>query len=171
MLQTRHHRHNTAHDEVPVFLGYIRECLGHQSLECDRRVAQSERQPLPVEQSQLAREARFLPILLSEWHLPERRAQIQRRKEFRVPQLGEALIDVGNWVCVLYRHCVQVTEITELQKFQATKAELPPFFFAMITPQAHGDFDGSIMSYSTNISISFLHASDLCGVSLLAPSL
>ena len=164
MLQSRHRRHNTAHDEVPVFLGYIRECLGHQSLECGRRVAQSERHPLPVEQSQLTRDARFLPILLSEWHLPERRAQMQRREEVRFPQLGEALIDVGIWVCVLYRHCVQVTEIT-------TKAELPPFFFAMTTPQAHGDFEGSIMSYSINISISFLHASDLCGVSLLAPSL
>ena len=50
--------------------------------------------------------------------------------------------------------CVQITEIT-------TKPELPPLFLAMTTPQAHGDFDGSIMSYSINISISFLHASDL----------
>ena len=49
---------------------------------------------------------------------------------------------------VLYSHCVQITEIT-------TKPELPPFFLAMTTPQAHGDFDGPIMSYSINISISF----------------
>ena len=152
------------HDGVTVFLGYIRECLGRQSQECGRSVAQSERHPLPLEQSQLAREARFLPILLSEWHLPERRAQIQRREELRVPQLGEALIDAGNRVCVLYSHCVQVTEIT-------TKPELPPSFLAMTTPQAHGDFDGSIMSYSINISISLLHASNLYGFILLAPSL
>ena len=64
------------HDEVLVFLCHTRECLGHQSLECCRRVAQSERYPLPLEQFQLAREARFLTILLSKWHLPERRAQI-----------------------------------------------------------------------------------------------
>ena len=53
-----------------------------------------------------------------------------------------------------FSHCVQITEIT-------TKPELPPFFLAMTTPQAHGEFDGSIMSYSINISISFLHASEL----------
>ena len=116
----------------------------------------TERHPLPLEQSQLAREARFLPILLTERHLPERRVQIQRREELRVPQLRKALIDAGNRVCVLYCHCVQVTEIT-------TKPELPPFFLAITTPQAHRDFDGSIMSYSINISISFLNASDLCG--------
>ena len=106
----------------------------------------------------------FSPDLAPDWHLPERRAQIQRREELRVPQLGKAIIDAGNRVCVLYRHCIQVTGVS-------TKPELPPFFLAMTTPQAHGDFDGSIMSYHINISISFLHASDLCGVSLLAPSL
>ena len=152
------------HDEVPVSLCHTRECLGHQSLECGGRVGQSARHPLPPEQFQLAREARFLTILLSEWHLPERRVQIQCREELRVPQLGEALIDAGNRVCNLYRHCVQVTEIT-------TKPELPPIFLAMTTPQTHRGFDGSIMSYSNNISISFLHASDLCGIILLAPSL
>ena len=86
MLQSRHYRHT--HDEIPVFLSDARECLGYQSLECGRRVAQSERHPLPLEQSQLTREACFLTILLSEWHLPERRAQIQRREELRVSQLG-----------------------------------------------------------------------------------
>ena len=39
-----------------------------------------------------------------------------------------------------------------------------PFFLAITTPHAHGDLDGSIISYSSNVSISFLHASDLCGV-------
>ena len=104
------------------------------------------------------------PDLPPDWHLAERRAQIQRREEFCVSQLGKALIDAGNRVCVLYRQCIQVTGIS-------TKPELPPFFLAMTTPQAHGDFDGPIMSYHINISICFLHASDLCGVSLLAPSL
>ena len=137
---------------------------GHESLECGFRVAQSEWHPLALEQSQFAREACFLPILLSEWHLPERGAQIQRREEIRVPQLGKVLINAGNRVCVFYRHRVQVAEIT-------AKPDLPPFFLAITTPQAHGDFDGSIISYSINISISFLHASDSCGVILLAPSL
>ena len=34
----------------------------------------------------------------------------------------------------------------------------------MNKPQAHGDFDGSIISYSFNISVFFLRDSDLCGV-------
>ena len=46
-----------------------------------------------------------------------------------------------------------------------------PFFLAITSPHAHGDLDGSIISYSSNVSISFLHASDLCGVMRLAPSL
>ena len=40
----------------------------------------------------------------------------------------------------------------------------PPFFIAMTTPQAQGDFEGSIMSYSSNIRFSARFASDLCGV-------
>ena len=39
----------------------------------------------------------------------------------------------------------------------------------MNTPQ--GDFEGSIISYSSSISISARHASNLCGVIRLAPSL
>ena len=45
------------------------------------------------------------------------------------------------------------------------------FFLAITTPHAHSDLDGSIISYSSNVSISFLHASDLCGVMRLAPFL
>ena len=41
----------------------------------------------------------------------------------------------------------------------------------MTTPQAQGDFEGSIMSYSSSISISAQHASDLWGIIRLAPSL
>ena len=39
------------------------------------------------------------------------------------------------------------------------------------SPQGHGNFEGSIMSYSSNISIFARHASDLCGVIRPAPSL
>ena len=39
------------------------------------------------------------------------------------------------------------------------------------TPEAQADFEGSIKSYSSNISFSARHASDLCGVMRLAPSL
>ena len=46
-----------------------------------------------------------------------------------------------------------------------------PFFLAITTPHAYGDLDGSIMSYSSNVSISFQRASDLWGVMRLAPSL
>ena len=41
----------------------------------------------------------------------------------------------------------------------------------MTSPQAQGSFEGSIMSYSSNISISARHNSNLCGVICLAPSL
>ena len=37
------------------------------------------------------------------------------------------------------------------------------------TPEAQADFEGSIKSYSSNISFSARHASDLCGVMRLAP--
>ena len=45
------------------------------------------------------------------------------------------------------------------------------FFLAITTPHAHGDLDGPIISYSSEVSISFLHASHLFGVMRLAPSL
>ena len=41
----------------------------------------------------------------------------------------------------------------------------------MTTPQAKGNLEGSIVSYSSKISISARHASDLCGVIHLAPPL
>ena len=95
--------------------------------------------PFPFERSQFTGEDRIISILFSEGHLPERRAQIQRRKEFRVSHYGEALIDVGNRVCVVHRYRVQLTEIS-------IKPNLPPFFLIMTTPQAHGDFYSSIVS-------------------------
>ena len=75
-------------------------------------------------------------------------------KNFAIPSLERLSSMRGIGYANLYRHCVQITEII-------TKPELPPFFLAMTTPQAHGVFEGSIMSYFINISISFLHASDL----------
>ena len=51
-------------------------------------------------------------------------------KNFASPSL-ERLSSCGESVCVFYRHCVQVKEIT-------TKPDLPPFFLAITTPQAHG---------------------------------
>ena len=47
----------------------------------------------------------------------------------------------------------------------------PPFFLTMTTQQAQGDFEGFIMSYSSNISISALHAFNLWVVMRFAPSL
>ena len=55
-------------------------------------------------------------ILFSEGCLPERRAQIQRREEFCISQRGEAIIDAGNRVCVLYHQRVHVTKITNKPK-------------------------------------------------------
>ena len=96
-------------------------------------------------------------------HLPERRAEIRCREEFRVSQLGEALIDTGTRVSLV--------SLPRSRNGNHKKIQVDPFLLALPTPQAHGDFDGSIMSYSINVSISFLHASGFCGVILLAPSL
>ena len=60
-----------------------------------------------------------------------------------------------------YGYRIQVAEIK-------AKQSCPTFFFDLTTSQANGDFDGLIMFYFNNISFSFLHASDLCGVILLA---
>ena len=49
--------------------------------------------------------------------------------------------------------------------------QLIPFFLAFATPRAHADLVGSFMSHSSNVSISFLHASDLHGFNHFAPSL
>ena len=85
-------------------------------------------------------------------------------EEFGITKFGEALVYPRYRVRIFYRHRVQVTKV-------ATKPKLPLCFFAITTPQAHGNFEGSIMSYSSNISIYARHASHLCGVIRLAHSL
>ena len=84
--------------------------------------------------------------------------------ELGIAKFREGLVYPRYRVRIFYCYRVQVAKV-------ATKPKLPPFFFAINTPQAHGDFEGSIMSYSSNISISALQASHLCGVIRLAPSL
>ena len=51
------------------------------------------------------------------------------------------------------------------------KLKLPPIFLAMTPPKAHCDWDGSIVSFSFNISIPLLHAFDLKGSFSFAASL
>ena len=46
-----------------------------------------------------------------------------------------------------------------------------PFFLDVTFPQAKGDFERSIISYSSSISFSAWHASDIGGVMSLAPCL
>ena len=155
---------HVTHHEIPVLLGHSRQSLSHQSLKSGRCIAQAEGHPLPLVQSQFARKSGFLSILLPQMDLPEGRTQVQCGEELGITKLREALVYSRYRVHIFYRYRVQVTKV-------ATKPKLPPFFFAITTPQAHGDFEGSIMSYSSSISISARHASDLCGVIRLAPSL
>ena len=155
---------HVTHHEIPVLLGHSGQSLSHQSLKSGRCIAQVEGHPLPLVQSQFACESSFLSILLPQRDLPEGRTQVQCGEELGITKLREALVYSRYRVRIFYRYRVQVTNV-------ATILKLPPFFFAITTPQAHGDFEGSIMSYSSNISISAQHASDLCGAICLAPSL
>ena len=92
------------------------------------------------------------------------RTQVQCCEELGITKFREDLVYSRYRVRIFYRYRVQVKKV-------ATNHKLPPFFFAIATQQAHGDFEGSIMSYSSNISNSAWHASDLCGVIRLAPYL
>ena len=155
--------HVTYH-EIPVLLGHSGHSLSHQSLKSGRCVAQAKGHPLPLVQPQLTRESGLFSILLPQRDLSEGRTQVQCGEELGITKFREALVYSRYQVRIFYSYRVQVAKV-------ATKHKLPPFFFAITTPQAHGDFEGSIMSYSSNISISARHASDLCGVIRLAPSL
>ena len=132
------------HHEIPVLLGHSGQSLSHQSLKSGRCIAQAEGHPLPLVQSQFARDSGFLSILLPQRDLPEGRTQVQCGEELGITKLREALVYSQYRGRIFYRYRVQVTKV-------ATKPKLPPFFFAITTPQAHGDFEGSIMSYSSNI--------------------
>ena len=129
-----------------------------------RCVAQAEGHPLPLVHPQFTRETGLFSILLTQRDLPEGRTQVQCGEELGITKFREALVYSRYRVRIFYCHRVQAVKV-------ATRPELPPLFFAITTPQAHGDFEGSIMSYSSNISISARHASDLCSVIRLAPSL
>ena len=106
---------------------------------------------LPTEPSQFTGKVRFFSVLF-----PERRAQIQCREEFCVSEHRENFIDAKSWVCIFYRYCDQLVEI-------ATQSRLSTFLLSHGHFTAQWDFDGQ--------SCFSLHASVLCGVILLAPSL
>ena len=155
---------HVTHHKVSVLFRHSGQSLSHQSLKSGHCVAQAEGHPLPLVQPQLTCESVLLSVLLPQRSLPEGRTPVQSGEEFGFTKFREAFVYSRYWVRVFYCHRVQITKV-------ATEPKLPPFFFAMTTPQAHGDFEGSIMSYSSNISISARHDSDLCGVIRLAPSL
>ena len=155
---------HVTHHKIPVLLCHSGQNLSHQSLKSGRCVAQAEGHPLPLVQPQLTRESGLFSILLPQRDLPEGRTQVHCGEELGITKFREALVYSRYRVRIFYCYRVQVTKV-------ATKPKLPPFFFAITTPQTHGDFEGSIMSYSSNISISARHASNLCGFIRLAPSL
>ena len=155
--------HVTYH-EIPVLLSHSGQSLSHQSFKSGRCIAQADGHPLPLVQTQFARESVLFSILFPQRDLPEGRTQVQGCEELGITKCREDLVYSRYRVRIFYRYRVQVKKV-------ATKHKLPPFFFAITTPQAHGDFEGSIMSYSSNISNSAWHASDLCGVVRLAPYL
>ena len=161
---TLHINMSSTHHKIPILLGHTGQSLSHQSLKSGRCVAQAEGNPLPLVQPQLACESGLFSILLTQRDLPEGRTQVQCGEELGIAKFREALVYPRYRVRIFYCYRVVVAKV-------ATKPKLPPFFFDITTLQAHGDFEGSIMAYSSNISISALHASNLCGVIRLAPSL
>ena len=81
-----------AHHEIPVLLGHSRQSLSHQSLKSGRCIAQAQGHPLPLVQSQFARESGFLSILLPQRDEPEGRTQVQCGEELGITKLREALV-------------------------------------------------------------------------------
>ena len=155
---------HVTHHKIPVLLCHSGQSLSHQSLKSGRCVAQAEGHPFSLVQPQLTRESSLFSILLLQRDLPEGRTQVQCGEELGITKFRVALVYSRYWVRIFYCYRVQVAKV-------ATKPMLPLFFSSITTPQAHGDFEGSIVSYSSNISISARHASDLCGAIRLAPSL
>ena len=145
---------HVTHHKVPVLLRHSGDNLSHQSLKSGCCVAQAEGHPLPLIQPQFTCESGLLSVLLPQSDLAEGRTQVQCGEELGITKFGEALVYSRYWVRIFYCQRVQTAKV-------ATEPKLSPFFFAMTTPQAHGNFEGSIMSYSSKISISARHASDL----------
>ena len=156
-------RVGVTHQKILVLLRHSGQSLSHQSLKSGRCVAQAEGHPLPLVQPQLTCESGLLSVPLPQRDLPEGKTQVQCGEELGVTKFREALVYSRYRLRIFCCHRVQIAKVTTEPK--------PPFFFAMTTPQANGDCEGSIMSYSSNISISARHASDLFGVICLAPSL
>ena len=111
--------HVTRH-EIPVLLGHSGQSLSHQSLKSGRCIAQAEGHPLPLVQSQFARESGFLSILLPQRDLPESRTQVQCGEELGIAKFREALVYPRYRVSIFYRYRIQVVKA-------ATKATLPSF--------------------------------------------
>ena len=155
---------HVTHHKVPVLLRHSGQNLSHQSLKSGCCVAQAEGHPFPLVQPQITCKSVLLSFLLSQRDLPEGRTQVKSGEELGVTKLRESFVYSRYRVRIFYCHRVQVTKV-------ATEPKLSPFFFAMTNPQAHGNFEGSIMSYSSNNSVSARYGSDLCGVIRLAPSL
>ena len=145
---------HVAHHKIPILLRYSGQSLSHQPLKGRCGVAQAEGHPLPLVQPQFTCISSLFSVLLPQKDLPEGRAQVQCCEELGIAKFREALIYLRYRVGIFYCYCVQVTKPQQ-------NLNSPPFFLAMTTPQSQGDFEGSIMSYSSNISISALHASDL----------
>ena len=143
-----------SHHKVPLLLRHSGQSLSHQSLKSGRGVAQAKGHPLPLVQPQFTCESGLFSNLLPQRVLPEGRTQVHCGEELGVTKFREALVSSRYRVGIFFCHCVQVTKI-------ATEPNLPPFFLAMTIPQAQGNFECSIMSYSSNISISARNASDL----------
>ena len=139
--------------KIPVFLRYFGQNLSHQSLKSRRGVAQAKGHPLPLVQPQFTCESSLLSVLLPQRDLPEGRTEVHVVKNLASPCFESLSSPRGIGYASFFCHCVQVTKV-------ATKPKLPPFL-AMTTTQAQGDFEGSIMSVSSIISISARHASNL----------
>ena len=155
---------HVTHHKIPVLLRHSDQSLSQQSLKRGRCVAQAEGHPLPLVQPQFTCKSCLLYFLFPQRDLPKGRNQVLRGEEFGITKFRETLVYSRYRVRNFFCHRIQIAKF-------ARKLKLPPFFFAIITPEAHGDFEGSIMSYSSNLYISARHASDLCGVIRLAPSL
>ena len=123
------------HHEIPVLLGHSGQSLSHQSLKIGRCIAQAKGHPLPLVQSQFARESGFLSILLPQSDLPEGRTQVQCGEELGITKLREALVYSRYRVRIFYRYRVQVTKV-------ATKPKLPLFLFRHYYPASPRQFRG-----------------------------
>ena len=87
-------------------------------------------------------------------NLPEGRIQVQCGGKLDIAKIPEALVYALHWISVLYGHSAQVARV-------ATDSQLSFFLFGYDEPQAQSDFEESIMSYSSSISISARHTYNL----------